>query len=137
MASTPRLLIDLIEQHPVFREPVIEVARLLDAGKIEGVASTITLTEVLGQPIRLARRDLVDAYRTLLEQHAHLRLVPIYANFAFRAAELRGRYGLRTPDALQVAASLEAGCDAFLTNDRELGRVEEIRVVLVTDLVAG
>lgn len=121
----------------MFREPVIDVARLLDAGTIEGVASTITLTEVLAQPMRLARHDLVDAYRTLLEQHAHLRLVPIDANVAFKAAELRGRYGLRTPDALQVAASLEAGCDAFLTNDREIGRVQEIRVVLVSDLVAG
>ncbi len=121
----------------MFRAPVLEVARLLDAGKIEGVASTITLTEVFSQPTRLARNDLVDAYRTLLEQHAHLRLVPIDANVAFRAAELRGRYGLRTPDALQVAASLESGCDAFLTNDRELGRVQEIRVLFVTDLVAG
>jgi len=128
-------LIYLIEQHPVFRSPVLELARLLDAGEMEGVASTITLTEVLVQPLKLGRQDLVDAYRALLEGHAHLRLVSIDASIAVEAAALRGRYGLRTPDALQVAAALRSGCDAFLTNDRELTRVQELRVLLVSELV--
>lgn len=116
---------------------MVEVARLLDAGELEGVASTITLTEVLVQPMRLARYDLVDAYRDLLEKHAHLRLVPIDPPVAVKAADLRSRYGLRTPDALVLAASLQGGCDAILTNDHDLCRVQELRVLLVTELAAG
>lgn len=54
---------------------------------------------------------------------------------AVLAAELRARYMLRTPDAIQVAASLHAGCEAFLTNDADLRRVTELRIVLVSDLV--
>jgi hypothetical protein len=42
---------------------------------------------------------------------------------AERAAELRARYNLRTPDALQVATALVRRCEAFLTNDARLKRV--------------
>jgi predicted nucleic acid-binding protein len=34
-----------------------------------------------------------------------------------KAADIRVRYGLKLPDALQIASALVAGCDAFLTND--------------------
>jgi predicted nucleic acid-binding protein len=40
-----------------------------------------------------------------------------------QAASLRARYGLRTPDALQISVALAAGCSAFLTNDARLQRV--------------
>jgi ABC-type uncharacterized transport system fused permease/ATPase subunit len=33
------------------------------------------------------------------------------------AARLRADSRLRTPDALQLAAAIESGCDAFLCND--------------------
>jgi predicted nucleic acid-binding protein len=53
---------------------------------------------------------------------------------AERAAELRASYGMRLPDALQIAAALGERCDAFLTNDRRLARVTEIRVLVLDDL---
>jgi hypothetical protein len=59
-------LIYLIEQHPLFGPPVLEVARLIDSGDLAAAAFTLTLTEVLGQPLRLGRVDLVRAYRRLL-----------------------------------------------------------------------
>lgn len=51
------------------------------------------------------------------------------------SAELRARYRLRTPDALQIAAALEAGCEAFLCNDANLRRITELRVLVLDDLV--
>jgi predicted nucleic acid-binding protein len=41
---------------------------------------------------------------------------------------------MRLPDALQIAVALEEGCGAFLTNDRRLGRVSELRVLVLDDL---
>jgi predicted nucleic acid-binding protein len=41
---------------------------------------------------------------------------------------------LRLPDALQIAVALEAGCEAFLTNDLTLKRVVELRVLVLDDL---
>jgi predicted nucleic acid-binding protein len=53
---------------------------------------------------------------------------------AERAADLRARYRLLTPDALQIAVALEAGCEAFLTNDLMLKRVTELRVLVLDEL---
>ena len=50
------------------------------------------------------------------------------------AAQLRARYELKTPDALHVAAALEARCEAFLTNDKGIQRVTDLRVLVLEDL---
>lgn len=68
-------------------------------------------------PFQAGDVALVTAYRDLLLASRHFSLVPIDAVVAERAAELRARYRLRTPDALQISAVLSRGCPAFLTND--------------------
>jgi predicted nucleic acid-binding protein len=54
---------------------------------------------------------------------------------AEQSADLRARYNLRTPDALQIAATLSVGCQAFLTNDKKLSNVTELQVIVLDDLV--
>jgi len=49
--------------------------------------------------------------------------------------DLRARYSLRTPDALQLAAALSVGCEAFLTNDHDLERVTDLRVRVLDNLL--
>jgi predicted nucleic acid-binding protein len=51
-----------------------------------------------------------------------------------QAAELRAKYNLRTADALQVASALSVNCDTFLTNDKQLNRLTELRVLVLDDL---
>jgi predicted nucleic acid-binding protein len=41
------------------------------------------------------------------------------------------------PDALQIAAVLSAGCEAFLTNDKKLKQTAELRVIVLDDLIFG
>lgn len=53
---------------------------------------------------------------------------------AEQAADLRARYNLRTPDAVQIATAIDTGCDAFLTNDIALKRVTEICVIVLSEL---
>jgi predicted nucleic acid-binding protein len=50
------------------------------------------------------------------------------------AAELRARYRIKLPDAIQIAAALAKRCEAFITNDRQLAKVSEIRVLVLDDL---
>jgi predicted nucleic acid-binding protein len=61
-------------------------------------------------------------------------LVPIDIEVAELAADLRARYNLRTPNALQVAAAIVRRCEVFLTNDARLKRVAEIRVLTLEEL---
>jgi predicted nucleic acid-binding protein len=50
------------------------------------------------------------------------------------AARLRAKYNLRLPDALQMAAAISSGCDAFLTNNAQLERVTESKVLVIDAL---
>jgi predicted nucleic acid-binding protein len=61
-------------------------------------------------------------------------MVSINPNLARTAAELRATYGLKLPDALQVATAIASGCDGFLTNDTSLKRVRELQILVVEEL---
>ena len=52
------------------------------------------------------------------------------------AAQLRAATGLKTPDALQLAAALSAGCAAFVTNDRRIPAIRGMRVLQLGDYEA-
>ena len=79
-------------------------------------------------------RQLEQAYRGILLRSHHITLRAIDVPTAEKAAQLRATYTLRTPDAFQVATALQAGCQAFLTNDHGLLRVTGIRVLVLDDL---
>ncbi len=83
------------------------------------------------------RRGLVQLQREfvnlIVEGHNTVFAV-IDRDCARQAAELRARYNLLLPDALQVATALRQGCDALLTNDVALRRVSELTVLLVSEL---
>jgi predicted nucleic acid-binding protein len=51
-----------------------------------------------------------------------------------RDKTLRAGYNLRTPDALQIATAVELNCQAFLTNDKQLQPVAELRVLILDEL---
>jgi predicted nucleic acid-binding protein len=111
-----------------------EVFRRIVSGDPSGVTSVVTLAEVLVHPLR--RGDLVQhqQYYDLLLNTNHLDTLPITAELAEEAAELRARYNLQTADALQIAVALQEGCEAFLTNDTALSRVTELRVLVLDEL---
>ncbi|MEM3658319.1 MAG: PIN domain-containing protein, partial [Candidatus Hadarchaeum sp.] len=88
----------------------------------------------LVKPLREGRPEVARDYRDLLTTYPELALIPVDAEIAERAADLRACYGLRTPDALQVATALHAGATAFLTNDARLTAVKELEVVLLDEL---
>ncbi|MDT7542364.1 MAG: hypothetical protein QOE33_2268 [Acidobacteriota bacterium] len=130
--TTP--FIYFVERHAAYFDLVHAALKLVDEEKIIAYSSVVTLTEVLTQPLRLGNNSLADEYRQLLLNARNLTLLPIVAQTAELAAELRARYKLRTPDALQVAAALDAGCEAFLCNDAGLRRVTELRVLILEEL---
>ena len=127
-------LIYFVERHPAYVDMIREVLRRVDSGVITGYSSVVTLTEVLTQPKRVGNTTVENEYRDLLLHSRNFGLILIDASIAERAADLRARYSLRTPDALQIAAALAAGCEAFLTNDPPLKRVTELRVLVLDEL---
>jgi len=105
----------------------------IEKGKWQGVTSTITLMEITVRPWQLGLESVAREYEAILVHFPNLSLVDIDRNVARAAAQLRAKYNLAPPDALQVAASISFGAKAFLTNDKRLSRLQELIDVLVLD----
>ena len=112
--------------------------KLLEAwenGSRQGVTSIITLLEVLVKPKRDENWDAVRDYRDLLVTFPNLKLIPVDASCAEKASDVRARYGIKIPDAIQIAAALIGDASAFVTNDQELKQVTELDVILLEELL--
>jgi len=59
----------------------------------------------------------------------------IERDVAIKAAELRAKYRIRTPDAIQIATSIIGNAGAFITNDIALKKVKEIVVLILDDFL--
>ncbi|MEP7291544.1 MAG: PIN domain-containing protein [Chloroflexota bacterium] len=127
-------LIYFVEQHPIYFDRMKAIMSYIDDQAVSGISSGLTLTEILTFPIRLGKISLVNRYEEILLNTRGFHLAPIDVKTCRTAADLRARHNLKTPDALQVAAALEANCDAFLTNDLGIKRVTEIRVLVLDEL---
>ena len=73
-------------------------------------------------------RLLADQYEALLTRSRGIRVVDLSREQLRAAALLRATTGIKTPDALQVAAAIGAGCGTLLTNDRHLPSMPGLQV---------
>jgi uncharacterized protein len=103
-------------------------------GRIEGVASELVVLELLVAPLKKGAQDIADEIELALLHFPHLQLAPVTREVLVRAAEIRARYGMRTPDAIMLATAVECGATLAVTNDDAWRKMEEIDVLLLRDL---
>lgn len=127
-------IIYFVEANLSYDKLVSNIFNRVAAGSLEGWASVISLSEVLVQPIVSGRNDLQQAYRELLLKSSNFHTIPISAAVAENAAHMRATYGLRLPDAIQIAFALDVGCQAIVCNDHSMRRVTELSVLILDDL---
>jgi len=130
------LFIYLLADRPPYAEAVQPLLEAIHRGDINGVTSVITLTEVLTKPEQQQQPEMVQAYSLAIHGIDHLHIVEVNETIARKAASLRGFYGFRTPDALQLATAFDGGCSFFITNDRQLQRMQGLKVIILDDILA-
>ena len=89
--------------------------------------------EITVRPWQLENEMVAREYEAVLVHFPNLSIVDVDRNVARAAAQLRAKYKVSPPDALQVAASVSFGANAFLTNDRRLSKLQELIDVIVMD----
>ena len=126
------VLIYYIEEHPVFLGKIEPIIDKIITGRATGITSYVTLLELLVKPMREGRFDLIEQYKQIIS--TQLEMVPLGDDVAIKAAELRAKYNIKTPDAIQLASVISRNGDVFITNDVRLGSVEEIEILSVKEL---
>lgn len=84
----------------------------MEKGDFTVVTSTVTLLEVLVQPLRSNNTALASEYQDIL-LNSKLITVEVSSAIAEHAARLGAAHNIRTPDAIQIRAALNAGATYF------------------------
>jgi predicted nucleic acid-binding protein len=123
-----------IDANPEYLRVMDSIFEGLNSKQIRAVTSPVTLAECLVLPIRQDDPEKRQVFVEILTSLEMADFVKTDAAIAQRAAEMRVRYNLKLPDALQIATAIASNCDAFLTNDAQLNRVMELRVMVISEL---
>lgn len=142
LATTTLLFLDtapviyFVEEHPHYLPLVETIFDRADSGELRLITSPVTLAECLVLPLRRHQDEIVRAFTEVITNGPQTHMHSIDHRIAFQAAVLRADHNLSLLDALQAAVAMAAGCDAFLTNDPALKRVDSLRVLVLDDFEA-
>jgi predicted nucleic acid-binding protein len=127
-----------VEEDERYVDLVAPIFERIDAGQLRAATSALTLLEVLAVPFRAGNPPLAERYEALLARGRGLLLVDMNRRVLRTAAQLRAQDArLRTPDAIQLASALVAGCTTLLTNDRRIADAGGVRVLQLRDYLAS
>jgi predicted nucleic acid-binding protein len=127
-------LIYFIEGNSAYQEKLSQIFESNNKGDFVFITSSITLLEVLVKPLRDKQAKLAEKYINILTNASGIEIFDVTNAVAIKAAELRAKYNLRTPDAIQLATSIEYNADHFLTNDLRLKSVLEVNSIVLAEL---
>ena len=127
-----------LANHPRYSALTTAVLEAIEMGQLIGVTTTITLAEILTAPVKAGDRQAFQDYELYLTRFPNLQIAPLDVALARETALVRDATGLRTPDAIQVAAARLVNADAIITNDRRwVGRVDRPAVVVLDEYAAS
>ena len=128
-------LIYFIEENPTYIKTTTPFFEAMDRGDFKVVTSMVTLLEVLVHPLRKNNKALAAEYREIL-LNSKLVTLTVSSAIAEKAAQLRATHNIRTPDAIQISAALDAGATYFFTNDIRLPEIPAMQILFLDSLNA-
>jgi len=123
------------EENQVYSPLTFSIFESLEKGNFNALTSILTLLEILVKPKRENNSILTERYKILFETFPNLQVKELNENIADIASGLRANYNINTPDAIQIATSLDAHADIFITNDASLKKATGIKVLLLSELL--
>jgi len=112
-------VIYLLDGNAGFLPRFMPVFRAAERGELNILITPVTLAEVLAGPLKARKEALAERYESALCEGLGWRVVDITPSLAARAVRLRVRYGLKLPDAFQLAVALSHSAAALVTHDRD------------------
>jgi len=110
------------------------VIELLEQRKIRAVTSAISIIETFVRPEKEGNTAILNGYENVFQHLPNLEIVPVDWPLSRLTAKLRSQYpNIRTPDAIQIAATLLEDYPIFLTNDSKLKKIKELKVIILKD----
>lgn len=128
------IVIYTVENHPSYWQLLQPLWSKLRNREVQIFSSELSIMETLTGPLRDNNQQLLQDYERFLFQSGMV-LVPISQNLLKEAAQLRATTNLRTPDAIHVATALDTKSTLFLTNDRRIGQIPNLSVIVLQEVL--
>lgn len=131
IALDSNIFIYNLEGNPQFSSGSNLIFEKLVSNKLKAVTSIISLTEILSYPktLDVAEQIIEDFFST-----PNLAIFEVNKEIAVKAADLRRKYTIRLPDAIQIATAIYAKAQTFITNDKRLKKCKELDILLLSSL---
>ena len=128
LAIDSMILIYLLEGNERFSKKVLE--KLTSADEL--LLSTLGMAEILTGFEKAGDTEGKLKFLSFIGSYEKLSVVGFGKQEALIFARLRARYPkVKPPDAIHLATALSGRADAFLSNDKALACVEEVKVLLL------
>jgi predicted nucleic acid-binding protein len=128
-------LIYFTEENSAYLKVVDPFFKAIEHGDFTIVTSIMTLLEALVLPIRTGDLGLAQKYRNFLLDSENVSTILLSQEIAEEAARLRAFHKIRTPDSIQVATAITMEAAFFLTNDRHLPSLPNLKILMLDDLL--
>ena len=129
------VLIYFFENHTLYGEIMRTILDTISNTKNDFYISSIAIVEILPNAYR-HYPELSQVYEQFFQEESNqCSIVPVYESTAVLASSLIVKYNLMLPDSIQIACALEGGATHFLTNDKTLKKVTELKVICLDDFL--
>ena len=108
----------------------------LKARGLELLSSELSLAEVLPNPVKQERADLIDIYEDIIRVGGLVTAIPVGRPILRISVELRTRFGGKLPDAIHLATATMSGCRVIVSSDKRLRLPEGLRRLAAEDVSA-
>ena len=129
VAIDSAIFVYFLENVAEFGDLVNPLFTSISKGSTQGITSIISLLELLSSPKLTPSivRELKESFKKL----PNLKVFPVDEDIALQAAEIRRKYGFKTPDAIQLATAKIARAKAFITNDKKLLPFKALKIIIL------
>lgn len=135
LAVDSAVFIYQLEEKKPFFDLTNIVFSLFSKKKINLCTSVLTLSEILVKPAQNNDEMTVRRLKDTFLRMEDLSVIPVDTDLATASAMVRGKYGLRLPDAIQVATAIYGGAGAIVTNDEKFKKITGLKVIYLADYI--
>jgi predicted nucleic acid-binding protein len=98
------------------------------------VTSDLAAAECLLRPYKDGNLALIGIYERFFEGGEEIERWPIDYVLMKQASGLAAKHGLKLIDAVHLASAIASECNVFISNDKSIRAVEELRIVTPSEL---
>ncbi len=95
-----------------------------------GVTSVISIGEALSYP---APSSLLKKIEEKFRNLPNFIIFDVTQEIAIKTAQIRRNYKFRLPDSIQLATARHTKAEIFITNDKNMKKFKEVKVVLLEE----